>query len=162
MNEVGNVIGEYEDYGVYSNDIGLWPNTIKDSFKEYFVLNPPKQNMDRIKNSKKFLYGGWRSLKTSHFYHYTKNQQKINRQWLVYSEQCAKLFCYVCKLFNHNDKRQLCQSGFDDWVHISKRLTEHENSTEHRNAVCTLSIRVSSLKRIDQEIVTQHNKEIEY
>uniref|UniRef100_A0A2S2Q4N5 Zinc finger MYM-type protein 1 n=1 Tax=Sipha flava TaxID=143950 RepID=A0A2S2Q4N5_9HEMI len=33
---------------------------------------------------------------------------------------------------------------------------------EHRNAVCTLSIRASTLKRIDQEIVLQHNKEVEY
>lgn len=118
--------------------------------------------MDRIENSKKFLYGNWRSLNASHFYYTSKNQQKINRQWLVYSEECAKLFCYVCKLFNSNDKRQLCQSGLDDWVHISKRLAEHENSMEHRNAVCTLSIRASTLKRIDQEIVLQHNKEVEY
>jgi hypothetical protein len=82
----------------------------------------------------------------------------MNRQWLVYLEECTKLFCYVCKLF----KRQLCQSGFDDWVHTSKRLAKHENSMERKNALYTLSIRASTLKRIDQEIVLQHNKEVEY
>lgn len=47
-------------------------------------------------------------------------------------------------------------------MHISKRLAEHENSMEHRNTVCTLSICTSTLKQIDQEIVLQHYKEVEY
>lgn len=119
--------------------------------------------MDKIENSKKFLSGNWRSLNIPHFYHITNNKQQIKWQWLVNLEECAKLYCSVCKLFNTNDKRQLWKSGFDDWVHnISKLLAEHENSIEHRNAVFTLSIRASTLMQIDQELVIQHNKEVAY
>ncbi|XP_050066902.1 zinc finger MYM-type protein 1-like [Aphis gossypii] len=56
----------------------------------------------------------------------------------------------------------LCKVGFDDWRHVSRRLTGHERSINHRKSVCSLSNRAMKNSRIDQDIVLQHKKEVEY
>lgn len=65
-------------------------------------------------------------------------------------------------MFNPSDKTQLCQGGFDDWTHVSRRLNEHENSCAHRKSVCNLSNRSSILKRIDVNMILQLKKETAY
>lgn len=63
---------------MYKEDIGLWPSTITDQFKEYFSESSPNQNMDRISNSGR-LYGKvLRKMTNDNFYFYKKNENKIN------------------------------------------------------------------------------------
>lgn len=116
-----------KNYVQYSNNIGIWPEVINDTFREYFIMNPPNQNMCKIGSSSKLISGVWRKLNESSFFCVKKNNA-YKREWLIYSHEVKKLFCYVCKLFNPSDKSQLCQGGFDDWTHVSRRLNEHENS----------------------------------
>lgn len=45
---------------------------------------------------------------------------------------------------------------------MSRRLTGHERSINHRKSVCVLSNHAMKNSRIDQDIVLQHKKEVEY
>lgn len=86
------------------------------------------------------------------FFLLKKNQNKFKRERLVISsEESKKLYCCVCKLF-YPDDDQLCKDGFDDWRHVSRRLTGHEGSINHRKLVCVVSNRAMKNSRIDQDI----------
>lgn len=152
------------EYSKLKKNIALWPLKISNELQEYFVMNPPDQNMDKIKNARQFFNGKkpkWLSLRISHFFFTDKNKNKFKREWLVYSEKSKKLYCYVCKLFICEDDK-LCKDGFDDWRHASQRITGHERSIDHRKSVCILSNRTMKKNCIDQDIVLQHKKEAEY
>lgn len=61
------------DYSKLKKNVALWPLKISNEFQEFFVVNPPDQNMDKIKNSKQFFNGKnpkWLSLRISHFLFY--------------------------------------------------------------------------------------------
>lgn len=148
---------------MFKQDIGLWPSTITDQFKEYFTESSPNQNMDRISNSGR-LYGKvLRKMTCDNFYFYKKNENKIKREWLIYSPSKKSVFCYICILYNtsHTDI-QLCKNGLNDWQNISNRLLLHEKSFGHRQAVCTFSNRSSILRRIDSDLIVQQKQETAY
>jgi hypothetical protein len=60
------------------------------------------------------------------------NGEKCDRDWLVYSKELDRLFCFCCKVFKRGIGRgQLANQGFSDWSHVFVRLKEHEASLEH-------------------------------
>lgn len=62
------------------------------------------------------------------------NGEKCHRQWMLYSPSQGNIFCFMCKLFGSSrskDNPFVC-SGFDKWKK-SERITQHENSIDHRN-----------------------------
>ncbi|XP_003614637.2 zinc finger MYM-type protein 5 [Medicago truncatula] len=60
------------------------------------------------------------------------NGEKCDRDWLVYSKELDRLFCFFCKVFKRGIGRgQLANEGFSDWSHVFVRLKEHEASLEH-------------------------------
>ena len=66
-----------------------------------------------------------------------------------------------CLLFSCS-KQSLCEEGFMNWKNVSERLSEHENSTIHRDSVLKFSSRAENCKRIDYEMVKEYNKECAY
>lgn len=56
----------------------------------------------------------------------------------------------------------LCKEGFSDWQHTKERLREHENSLNHRKAICDFSNRSKDIKRIDCRLVLQYKKNVQY
>ena len=146
----------------YNNPIdpATW-NNISDQFRQHVVDHPPNQNMNMIHLTEKKTANIKRSLTEFHFYRITKNGDKLKREWLVLSPSNCLLYCYLCKLFTTSNSA-LATTGFNDWKHASERLKEHENSDSHRKAVCTLSSWVNISKRIDSQLILQHDTECKY
>lgn len=88
--------------------------------------------------------------------YYTKvlsNGEKCDRDWLVYSSELDRIFCFCCKIFRQGcGKGQLANEGFGDWIHLSTRIKEHETSLEHVKNINTwydLRLRLQKNKTID-------------
>lgn len=93
--------------------------------RDFSVVNGPKD-----KFSRRF---------TSNLYtRVLSNGEKCDRDWLVYSKELDKVFCFCCKVFKKGiSKGQLTNEGFSDWSHIGGRLREHERGMEHGKNMTT-------------------------
>lgn len=58
----------------------------------------------------------------------------IQRSWLSYSVSLKKLFCSICMIFS-KIKTNFNSVGVSDFRHIFQRVSEHECSSSHTNAV---------------------------
>ncbi|CAH9082723.1 unnamed protein product [Cuscuta europaea] len=66
------------------------------------------------------------------------NREKCDREWLVYSKEIDKVFCFCCKIFKKGiGRNQLANERFGDWTHVTTRLREHECSAEHLKNMTT-------------------------
>ena len=94
------------------------------------------------------------------------NGEKCNRDWLVYSKELDRVFCFSCKLFtNGHRKGQLANDGFNDWTHLYERITEHETSSDHVLTMTTwydLHNNLEKGKGIDKVAQRQLEKEKEH
>ena len=60
------------------------------------------------------------------------NGEYCDRDWLVYSKDLGRVFCFACKLFTKGYRKgQLANEGYNDWTHLDTRLKEHETSADH-------------------------------
>ena len=60
------------------------------------------------------------------------NGEHCDRDYLVYSKDLNRLFCFGCKLFTKGHRKgQLANEGCDDWIHLGSTLKEHETSVDH-------------------------------
>ncbi|VFQ83768.1 unnamed protein product [Cuscuta campestris] len=66
---------------------------------------------------------------------YTKtlsNLERVDREWLVYSKDLDKIFCFCCKVFRTGaPKGKLNGEGYSNWHHSPNRIREHELSLDH-------------------------------
>ena len=86
----------------------------------------------------------------------------IGNGWYISPSQ-GSIFCFMCKLLGSNrskDNPFVC-SGFDKWKK-SERITQHENSIDHRNATTKWLLRVNSTILINKEMRRQISVETEY
>ncbi|EZA55153.1 Zinc finger MYM-type protein [Ooceraea biroi] len=87
-----------------------------------------------------------RSFSTS-YYKKLKNNEKISREWLIYSESKNAVYCFNCKLFGSKAHLSFSDcNGFNDWKHLSQALERHEKSKEHINNVLSVINLKKSLK----------------
>jgi hypothetical protein len=103
-----------------------------------------------------------RHLTKSIFTRQLKNDENIDRSWLLYSLSKKALFCFVCRLFSSKKIGFSCEQGFNDWKHIYTVVLEHENSLMHRESVMAFSVRTKNNGHIYQEISYQINLEVNY
>lgn len=58
-----------------------------------------------------------------------KNNEVMNRNWLVYSESKKSIYCRPCLAFGTlKNKTQFENDGFNDWKNAERRVAKHENS----------------------------------
>ena len=77
--------------------------------------------------------------------------------WLLYSPSTGRVFCFVCRLFNPRCHASLPKDGFQAWNHID-RLSENEQSSEHRQALSQYSIRLTNKETPDRILVEENEK----
>ncbi|KAI3737329.1 hypothetical protein L2E82_27327 [Cichorium intybus] len=94
-----------------------------------------------------------------------QNKKTCDREWLVYSKDLDKVFCFCCKLFKKGlPKGQLDNEGYADWQHLSTRLKEHEVGLEHLTNLATwfeMRERLKVNETIDKVAYDQFKKERE-
>jgi len=68
-------------------------------------INFPVKSHD---NNRKFF--------EKYYYRIMPNGEKVDRNWLVYSLSAGSVYCFPCKLFNHesSSKSNIVNIGFDD------------------------------------------------
>lgn len=94
-------------------------------------------------NSQKFL-----------FQRQLQNGEKTERLWLVYSESKGSVFCAPCLLFVSNVSF-FGDEILNDWKNATKRVSEHENSSVHKECALNLKERANIRGRIDHEMTLQ-------
>ncbi|XP_039373733.1 zinc finger MYM-type protein 1-like [Mauremys reevesii] len=131
-----------------SDDPATWPEYISQRIREYLVKQgPPKiivEDFPKNKIGKHFS--------KFHCKRKLSNGEIVPRPWVIYSVSADKIFCYYCKILCNNVTSSLASNGFNDWSNIHTRLSEHENSKGHLQAMlscCDLQQRLSAEKTID-------------
>lgn len=84
----------------------------------------------------------------------TKNKEVINRNWLCFSPTTGKLYCYICKLLGIKSGK-LSSDGFCDWKHAAEKLSQHETSKHHLEAILALNHRERKIGFLDHQLQKQ-------
>ncbi|KAL4714372.1 hypothetical protein ACJJTC_009724 [Scirpophaga incertulas] len=66
-----------------------------------------------------------------------KNNESVERKWLLYSPSKCSVFCFSCCLFNPTDVNLCSRNGCNDWKHINHIILTHENSPAHKQSMMT-------------------------
>lgn len=91
-----------------------------------------------------------------------KNNECVERKWLLYSPSKKSVFCFSCCLFNPFDVSLCSLSGCNDWKHINKIVLTHEKSPAHTKSMMSYLARSQTVGRIDTELLSQYQKEVDY
>ena len=138
------------DYSFDIFDPRNW-DALESKMIDLVVTKGPKRDHSIVKGPKdKFS-----RLFTAYLYtRVLSNGEKCDRDWLVYSKELDRVFCFCCKIFKKGIGRgQLTNDGFSDWSHIGERLKEHETGIEHVKNMTTwyeLRLRLKKNETIDK------------
>ena len=86
---------------------------------------------------------------------------KLEREWLIYSESKSSVICFVCRLFS-SGKNNAFTDGFNDWKNVVSAIKSHEGSTDHRDCMIAWISRKTTTVGIEQAFQTQYEKNREY
>lgn len=136
-------------------------NELRDYVAKYGLLQ--NKNVDFTKSRRQYGNRFW-SLNANHFSRHLINGEIQDREWLVYSEKKASVFCGSCTLFHSHTHAEssFIKEGFNDWKNVSVRLKDHENSLYHRNNILTLKERGEKLGKINVKLTEMVDQEISY
>jgi hypothetical protein len=129
---------------------------------DILVQKGPKRDLSIEKGPKdKFS----RRVSATSYTRVLSNGEKCDREWLVYSKELDKVFCFCCKLLRKGHvKGQLANEGFNDWHHLGIRLKEHESGAEHLTNMATwydLRLKFEKNETIDKVAQWELEKERE-
>ncbi|XP_046737114.1 zinc finger MYM-type protein 1-like [Diprion similis] len=103
-----------------------------------------------------------RNLHKTVFIRRLKNNESVERKWLLYSPLKRSVFCYSCCLFSASKTSFNSLSGCNDWKHINNLILEHENSLAHRQSMMTYIARSKIIGRVDVDLLSQYKTEVDY
>ncbi|XP_075163204.1 zinc finger MYM-type protein 1-like [Haematobia irritans] len=113
-------------------------------------------------NFKKTLISGkWRSFSEIYYKTY---------EWLEYSEEVGKIFCFCCRNFGSREARQQNErfvvTGFEKWKKIGESLKKHDLSSHHIECFKAFKYYKTASQDIHSQIVQHHlqteNENTEY
>jgi hypothetical protein len=91
------------------------------------------------------------------------NGESCDKDWLVYSKELDRVFCFSCKLFTKRHRKgKLANEGYNDCSHLGNRLKEHETSAYYvlsMTAWYELRNRLQTNQTIDKAAQRQLEKE---
>lgn len=84
------------------------------------------------------------------------NEEKINREWIVYSKKLDAVHCFCCLLFEQNPENKgfTALKGFNDWKNLSRAVTSHETSNKHLTNYQSWKIAANEI--LNQNTVDKH------
>ncbi|XP_056694888.1 uncharacterized protein [Spinacia oleracea] len=130
---------------------------------DILAVNGPKRDLTIMKGPKDKLSRRFSSIL---YTRYLPNGETCDRDWLVYSKELDKVFCFCCKIFKKGiGKGNLVNEGYNDWSHVCVRLKEHETSVDHvlnMTIWCELRHRLQNNETIDKVAQEQFGKEKEH
>ncbi|TVU50927.1 hypothetical protein EJB05_02324, partial [Eragrostis curvula] len=124
-------------------DPRMW-DALDSKMIDVLVQKGPKRDLSILKGPKNNLS---RRFCATSYTRVLSNGEKYDREWLVYSKELNKVFCFCCKLLRKGPGiGQLANEGFNDWHHTSTRLKEHESGAEHLMNMATWSEIIRNVK----------------
>ncbi|XP_065682459.1 zinc finger MYM-type protein 5-like [Hydra vulgaris] len=122
---------------ITKNDPALWAENMSRVERDAFVLQgPPEKPLSFPRDSNK------NKVPESVFHKITRNGEKINRDWLVWSATSKIFLCFPCSLFGSN---QDCGAGNHshllrwnggingNWRKLADKVKSHQNNPNHRD-----------------------------
>jgi hypothetical protein len=145
-----------------STDAARWPKVDEYTIDYLCKLGPdPFRHSDSDLSATKRVYlSQTRYLTKTMFYSVRPNEQKVHRDWLIYSPSAKRVYCFYCKLFNQN-KNKFSGEGFDDWKNPTD-IGDHEKLSSHRAAVVAYISRCRTSGRVDEQLQMQLEEEKQY
>ncbi|KAL4706932.1 hypothetical protein ACJJTC_006976 [Scirpophaga incertulas] len=87
-----------------------------------------------------------------------KNNESVERKWLLYSPSKCSVFCFSCCLFNPTDVNLCSRNGCNDWKHINHIILTHENSPAHKQSMITYLARSKAARETRDEALSLSRK----
>ncbi|KAL4082575.1 hypothetical protein QTP88_027605 [Uroleucon formosanum] len=145
-----------------SDDPALW--TTNEDTINHVIEHGFKQNLQnsQFPESKRIIPGTssrFRYLSLSLFQRTLLNGELGNREYLSYSVTTGSVYCVPCRLFGN--QVPIAQEGWSDWKH-PERVTDHENTNDHKNCVLTMIERNRKKGKIDSELIASLEFEKKY
>ncbi|KAI5401942.1 hypothetical protein KIW84_066416 [Lathyrus oleraceus] len=121
------------DYDIF--DPRNW-DRLQPKLIDLLVVKCPKRDNSVVKGPRDSLN---RCFTTNLYTRALANGEVCDRDWLVYSKELDRVFCFCCKVFKNGIVRgQLANGGYSDWVHVGERIKEHELGMEHVKNITTV------------------------
>ena len=150
--------GNFVRQQITSTDLGSWPSNIDQVSQDFLIRRGSQECQHKdgdflksqrfYENEKKKNRFCNKSL--FHFVH-SRTKESLERNWLCYSPTKGCLFCFPCKVLNKKTDK-FTDDGFNDWKHVSARLTAHEKSAIHRNSLISITSWQAEKGLIDSQI----------
>ncbi|KAL7618807.1 uncharacterized protein LOC111896889 [Lactuca sativa] len=151
---------------------------VKDLVDVYDPRRWEKLNSDEIKilvkkgpkRDSSIMYGPYdksgRRFSATLYTRTLSNLEKCDREWLVYSKELDRVFCFCCKVFRKGIlKGKFDGEGYAVWHHVTTRVKEHEISLDHltnRNKWFDMHKILNLNETIDKVQHEQFKKERDY
>jgi len=162
----GSMQGEEKQSALhYSNDLGLWADAMPTEMRTWWI---EKGSGDCQHKDADFRESAVRDVSEKFMRHcsdayfskaHSLTGEKIERTWLCYSPTTTRLYCFACKLTKQSNA---FTSGFNNWRKGEKKISAHESSVSHRDAMIELTSLCASKGRVDHGLVKQYEDECSY
>ncbi|KAL4088690.1 hypothetical protein QTP88_023774 [Uroleucon formosanum] len=163
-----NILVNVDQFKVPSNNPALWiiNDVTRDTISTCGISQNIKEldfsNSKRIYNNviqgKKQVY--FRYCSANFFYTVLISGEKVQKDYLAYSQCTGAIFCIPCKLFGANSA--FATTGFLDRKRADNRISSHEQSPVHKSNTLTLKNRGTLTNRINSGLLDQINDEVHY
>lgn len=98
-----------------------YPPILSESLRMHIIQTSP------IQIDIKFPSSNGRSFSNNYYFKTLCNNEKVKREWLIYSKKLDSVHCFCCYIFDSHSNRNSLSSreGYRDWSHLSRTIKIH-------------------------------------